>query len=226
MDCVVLVPRRPKPWRNALWRNVRRQVEEELGWSIVEGASADGPFNRSAAVNQAAADAGAWDAAVILDADTVPDFDLVRQAVELAAGAGGLVLPHTEFRSLSRRATKAVLSGEVEPAQAPTRWTTRETKSSCLCLGRGLWQEVGGFDERFRGWGFEDAAFFAACSALAGVSRLEGPVHHLWHPRSAEKDTRSPQYQANRQLAARYKGARADCDAMRAILAEPGGPLA
>lgn len=221
----MLVPRRPEPWRDRLWDFVRERVEAEVDWPIFEGLSIDGPFNRSRALNEAARDAGEWDVAVILDADTVPAFDRLRRAVELAP-EGKLICPQDVFRSLSRHGTSDVLSGACALENAPKRWGYPRPKSSCIVLGRELWERIGGFDERFEGWGFEDASFYHACEAVAGVERFEGPVWHLWHPRSPEKDQGSEAYQQNEALGARYKAARRDVDTVEAILAEPGGPLA
>lgn len=187
-----------------------------MDWPIVEGFSESGPFNRAAAINLAARQRP-WQVAVILDADTVVDPERLRVGVE-AASQELLVLPHDSFRSLTRRATGQVLAGRILPEEGEVRWVRAETKSSCLCIGRGLWDEVGGFDQRFRGWGFEDAAFYAACRQLAGVQRIGGPVHHLWHLRSREKDPGRPDYARNRKLAERYK--RAGGSAMRELLAE------
>lgn len=218
MEVLVLVPRRPDPWRDRIWRYVRAHLERTVDWPIFEGLSGSGPFNRSASINSAAQ--RSWRIAVILDADTVVDPAQLRAGVD-AARQGVLALPHDRFRSLTRRGTSEVLCGRILPEDAPVRWVREETDSSCLCIGRDLWEDVGGFDERFRGWGFEDTAFYAACRELAGVHRLQGPVHHLWHPRSAEKDPRSADFIQNRQLADRYK--RAHGAAMRALLAEGGG---
>lgn len=218
MEVIVIVPRRPDPWRDRLWRYVRAHLTRTVGWPVLEGLSESGPFNRAAALNAAAR--SPWRIAVILDADTVVDPARLRAGVN-AARHGVLVLPHDRFRSLTRRATGEVLAGRTLPEDGQVRWVRTETKSSCLCIGRELWEEVGGFDERFRGWGFEDAAFYAACRELAGVQRIGGPVHHLWHPRSPEKDPRSPDYIRNRELAERYKAARGA--EMRALLAEERG---
>ncbi len=225
MRVVVLVPRRPEPHRDRLWAFVRERVEAEVDWPIVEGVDeGEQPMNRAAARNRAAASAGGWDVAVFLDADTVPDFEKLRRAVELAEG-GRLALPQNVFRSLTRDGTDRVLAGGVDPVEAPVRWTYSNPKSSCLAVGRATWEKVGGYDEHFQGWGFEDSSFFHACQSLAGVVRLEGACQHLWHPRSLEKDPNSEAYQRNKALGARYKAARKDADAMREILGEPGGPL-
>jgi len=226
VDVVVLVPRRPEPWRDRLWAWVRERVEAEVDWLIVEGLSVDGPFNRSRALNEAAKEAGDWDVAVILDADTLPDFGRLRPAVDIAAVTGELVCPQDVFRSLSREGTKAVLAGDCAIEDAPKRWDYPRPKSSCVVVSRETWGLVGGFDERFQGWGFEDASFYHTCEALVGIERMAGPVWHCWHPRSTEKHEASRLYQANQGLGQRYKAARKDADAMRQILGEPGGPLA
>jgi hypothetical protein len=229
VDCVVLVPRRPEPHRDSLWAYVRERVEAEVDWPIIEGLDeGEQPMNRAAARNRAAEQAGDWDVAVFLDADTVPDFDNLRRAVELADGSPGgrLALAQNEFRSLTHESTEQVLAGKIEPTEAAVRWVYPNPKSSCIAIGRATWEKVGGYDERFDGWGWEDASIFHACQALFQVSRLDGACSHLWHPRSPEKDPASEAYRANEVLGARYKAARRDPDAMRGILAELGGPLA
>jgi N-terminal domain of galactosyltransferase len=216
MEVVVIVARRAHPWRDRLWRYVRAHLSRTVDWEVVESFHEVGPFNRAAAINAAAQ--RPWRVAVILDADTVVDGPRLRAGVN-AARQGLLVLPHDSFRSLTKRATNEVLGGRISPEEAAVRWVKPETKSSCLCVGRELWEEVGGFDERFRGWGWEDAAFYAACRQLAGVQRIGGPVHHLWHPRSPEKDPQSADYVRNRELGERYKSAQGRAEMME-ILAE------
>lgn len=227
MEAVVLVPRRPDPWRDKLWRYVREEIEAEFDWPILEGLDhGDQPMNRAAARNRAAEQAGDWEVAVFLDADTVPAAHRLRDAVATAVESDKLVCSQTEFRSLTRGGTKDVLVGKVALTDAPIRWTYPLPKSSCIAVSRRLWDETGGYDERFSGWGYEDSSFFHACQAIAGMERLKGACWHLWHPRSPEKDPRAAEYRANQALGARYKAARRDPNAMRSILVEPGGPLA
>lgn len=224
---VVLVPRRPEPWRDRLWGHVRARIEDAVEWPIHEGVDAGPqPMNRAAARNRAAAEAEEWDVAVFCDADTVPDFERLEEAVGRALDAKHLVCPQDTFRSLTRAGTLAVLDGSCEVHEAPERWDYPNPKSSCIVVHRDAWEAVGGYDERFVGWGFEDAAFYHACEALVGVERLKGLCWHLWHPRSPEKDPNTRDYRRNAELGARYKAASGSADAMRAILAEPGGPLA
>lgn len=219
---VVLVPRRPDGGhRDRLWEYVEGWLDAQChDWRVVEGHDAgDGPFNRSAAINRAAAEAGFWEAAVILDADTICPPEQMREGVSAALASDELVLPHDHFRSIARVPTMRVLDGRILPSKAEHRWIRKRTKSSCVVVPRSLWERVGGFDEGFQGWGFEDSAFFHAAMRLQGVQRLAGPVHHLWHPRSAEKDPDRAEYQANVARVNRYKAA-TTAKAMAALIEE------
>lgn len=133
---------------------------------------------------------------------------------------------------------------------------TRMTHASGLVVVPvDLFERVGGFDTRFVRWGFEDRAFWLACNTFAGVApRIHGPAVHWWHPPAGDKDREHPAHVEAAALARRYYVAAAwvpdvgavqqaiamgqippidlaedaapDPEAMRQLLAEPGGPLA
>jgi hypothetical protein len=86
---------------------------------------------------------------------------------------------------------------------------------------RRLWDASGGYDERFLGWGSEDAAFQFACTVLGGYKALRGDVYHLWHPMQP-RDPSTPQFGANIALGARYRAIHRP-DRMRALIAEHTG---
>lgn len=141
--------------------------------------------------------------AVIVDADVTLDAARVEQAATVARETGRMVLPFTHRRSLSRSATVRVLAGHpVETAQVVE--TQDWNVSTCLAVPRRLWDEAGGMDERFTGWGGEDEAWHAACLALAGVERLPGDVWHFHHDPAPWKDHRSADYRMALGLANRY----------------------
>ena len=48
----------------------------------------------------------------------------------------------------------------------------------------GLYERVGGHDERFRGWGAEDREFFDRLNHSVEVGRLPGRLLHLDHARA------------------------------------------
>lgn len=186
------------PWRSdgaareALWRVCRARWERLFpDWPIFEGPSDDGPFNRAQAINRAAAAAGDWDVAIVIDADVFLREDQVRAAVAKAIADQRPVWAHREWVGMNEAFTRRVIAGDVEldpdaidvadgqlvERVNPLSW------SCCIAIPVSAWNVLGGFDERFRGWGFEDGAFAAAVQGLTGYGRVEGPVFNLWHPR-------------------------------------------
>ncbi len=92
---------------------------------------------------------------------------------------------------------------------------------SMAAIPRSLWDEVGGYDERFVGWGYEDVALLAACWALAGPHAfVPAAAYHLWHPFEQTLTRGNPEFAANETLGRRYLAARDDPDAMRALIDE------
>lgn len=226
MNVRFVTPRRlDGGWRDRLWEFCRAYWQRELpDWPIEEGHHESGPFNRSAAINRGAE--GDWDVLVILDADVICDAERVAAAAATAHRTGKLTLPYHRRLLLGRRGTRLIINDRMqgsawEPYIAASEG--RRHYSSIVCVPRALWDEVGGFDERFEGWGGEDDAFHTACAVLAGgFERLKGPVWHLWHPTSPHRNSESPLYKQALALTHRYWAAKTP-PAMRALLAEDRG---
>lgn len=233
---VFLVPRRKDGGhRDRLWAFARARWEALFPeWPVVEGHHDSGPFNRSAAVNLAsdlADEAGRWDVAVVIDSDVFLRRSAVAAAVDLAAETGKVVWPHTRWRGISELWTKRVVDGrhdfgpeiDHDDMDVLVEKTNALSWSCCIAIPRAAWERLGGFDERFRGWGFEDMAFQSAVVGLlpwarlpvdeAGLGQPSGAtdVYHLWHPRSEERVTlgesaltASKDYVNNGRLGRRY----------------------
>ena len=227
MNVAILVPLRAgTPERDRLWAFAREWWErDQPDWPIVEGfESGQGPFNRAAAINDAAAKAGEWDVAVVIDADVICNPEAVRAGVERAAAGGYIVVTHNERVMLSKAGTQKIIDGYRGPwkekGMVERSWP--DSVSCSVVVPRSVWDAVGGFDERFVGWGFEDTAFTLAVEAVTG--QLLGIVHsecfHLWHTRAVDAKRASPTFQANLALKERYVEAFTDPDAMRALLDE------
>ena len=226
MNVVVLVPMRAgDPHRDRLWAFCRQRWEDGFrDWPIIEGHHNDGPFNRSAALNQAAAETQGWDVAVIIDADIIADAAAVLTAVEVAAATGRMVVSHHERVMLNKTGTEKVLGGYEGPwrARQMVERVYTDSVSCCVAVPRGLWDALGGFDERFAGWGYEDTAFELAAGTLTGKPyiRLASELFHLHHAVSPEAGPKSPTRIANADLLERYKAASGNEHAMRALLDE------
>lgn len=217
----ILVPRRAgDPRRDATWEYVRAHWEA-MGLPIHEGHHDEGPFNAAAARNEAARLAGDWEVAVFVDADTVMlDHSPVRKAIALAARSGQFVRPYDRYWMTDEDSADELIRTGARPRRA--RRLGSGFHGGVNVVPRRLWDDVGGYDERFRGWGWEDTAFEYACRALGGFHQLPGEVFHLWHPISGDRSSDNPQYQANIALGHRYERATRR-SAMRALLDERDG---
>ena len=223
---VVLVPRRAGvPERDRIW-SWCRDIWRQQGWPIYEGhheASEGELFNASIARNRAAAAAdadGAWDVAIFADADTVPwDWRPVRQAVDEAARTDRFIRPFRTYYLLDEQATEAFMATGAKPRRG-IRPLGQHVYGGIHVVSRTLWDESGGYDERFVGWGGEDTSYQFACQTLRGYRRLNGEVYHLFHPMQ-RRDPSKPEFIANRELEKRYVEASRDRARMLALLAEP-----
>jgi hypothetical protein len=224
MRTVFLVPRRADGGlRDQLWAWCRRRWEAEMpDVPIYEGHHTEGPFNRSAAINHAArlADAdGHWDVAIVIDADVFLPIPNVRAAIA-SAGEGMVTWAHRRWRNIAERHLKRLLADPDPYGQVPAAArdmdlivdvTNPISWSCCVAIPRSTFDDMGGFDERFRGWGFEDGAWAALVRALYPWNRIDGDMYHLDHPRSDERiilgeprSTASSDYVRNALLGRRY----------------------
>lgn len=206
---IVIVPYRPdQGHRDKLWNHLKQTYWSTFPNEIVVGEHLDGPFNRSKAINQAAQ--RDWDVAVIADSDTWVPVEQLHTAIQTAKHTNRLTAAFTSVMELSEPQTAEMLTGKPFP-EVPSfdRIRTREleTQSSMLVITRRLWDQIGGFDPRFEGWGGEDNAFWKAATIIGGpANRVHGFAYHLWHP-PALKGRRNPLYRRNQTLWRRYSRA-------------------
>jgi hypothetical protein len=225
VNVAILVPRRAGiPERDRLWAFAREWWERDHpDWPIVEGHhDGPGPFNRAKAINTAAEAAGAWDVALVIDADVLCNPQAIREGVQRAADGGYLVVTHNARIMLTRVGTEKVLAGYRGPwkEKGMVEKTWPDSVSCSVAIPRTLWDAVGGFDENFEGWGFEDTAFTLAAEHVSG--RLLGFVHsecwHLWHTRGPDAKPSSPTFRANKARRDAYEAAVGNDSAMNALL--------
>ncbi len=185
---VILVPFRPATDRHHwLWDMILPHLES-FGWPIYTG-SCDGPWRRAAAVNDAARKAGDWGTALIADCDTIPDHDGILRAVEWVRSTGGGCRPHDQRYMLSQQQTvtavqRGVHALPVKTLRAP--WAG----GGLDVVTRDAWDVVGGMDESYEGWGYEDSEFHVQMVVKSRWDRLPGHAWHLWHPTDANKPAR------------------------------------
>ncbi len=175
---------------------------------IVTDSALPDLFNRAEARNRAFR-ASTGDTLIIADADTAVNVSQVQTAISLIDTGAPWVLPYTIYYNLTELYTEALL--EDDPGGVliePFEWDHKiESWAGVLVLPREAFEAVGGYDERFTGWGGEDNAFQHSLDVVWGRhQRVSGFVCHLWHPRG-DADFSSPNWPKNQQLLNRYRSA-------------------
>jgi len=213
----VLVPWRPQPSRLEAFDALRGWYAQNLPDAVIVPVDSDDElFNLSRCRNlgiRSIADEG--QVVVINDADTVPELAPLLEAIEQAASSGLVHLPYDRYHWLGREGTAQLLSG-TEPADCDFELVIGARSGVYVTTPRTWWAH-GGQDERFRGWGFEDAAWYVAHQTLLGEAprRHSGAVYALHHETQLRE---GPQYDLNAALMDRYTAASASREAMAQLV--------
>lgn len=224
MKVSVLVPYRYSSLhKQKLFDFVMSRIYCTLGWNIVVG-DAPGEFSRGGSINRAAELSDA-DVFVLCDADTIANPEYLQAAVDIAP-ASGWVLPYTMYYNLDEIETEHIVTSPSTIRLLPPKHSIHALDyvvSGILVLSREAFEAVGGYDERFIDWGFEDDAFASSLKSLVGPTvRIEGFVSHLWHPieNATGNPFDHPFIDHNRALGLRYLKAQRDPVIMKALVAE------
>ncbi|MEF2965956.1 galactosyltransferase-related protein [Paenibacillus sp. M1] len=223
-DISVLIPYKPDQGpRDKAFGYVKRFYETYMPAAQLCIGEVDGePFSRSQAINRAAAKAKG-SVFVVVDNDIIYDPALLLRSIELL-NEHQWVIPFTTIHRLSKGYSERLVltgSGQWPLPEKPDTKTAGATYfvGGMNVLLRSSFEQVGGYDERFRGWGGEDEAFAYALDTLIGKHRrLEGELIHFWHPFVGPGG--NPHYDDNYLLYRRYKNALSDPAAMLRLIQE------
>lgn len=185
-----------------------------------------GAFNKSWGLNLGARHASAaW--LLFADADVLLGAALPAALAQTASGAQA-IKPYRRLIDLSPAQSEHVRRGEFDvlpprgAEAAPDREGLGERLAfagGAILLARGAFYALGGWDERFRGWGGEDDAlsYRLERARLPAIELDVRPAVHLHHARPAASPQAHPHYADNLALLRRYR----DCsDAELARMAE------
>ena len=212
----VIVPWRPAPSRLPAFDFVLDWYARYLPeFSVQTVDTDDDVFVLAACRNRGIAAHDPDEVVVVCDADTLPDPEPLRAAVAAARTSGLVHLPYTEYRWLGRDGDAQIRAG-VTPEACAHELVIGACSGVYVTTPR-TWARHGGQDERFRGWGFEDAAWYLAHGALLGAPpvRHEGNVYALHHAAEVRAGAR---YEANAALMERYREAAGDAIAMAQLV--------
>lgn len=215
---LVVIPWRPAPTRVPAFERVRAWYASALPEAeIVTVDSDDDVFVLAACRNLGVSLAAPDRVVVISDADTIPEREPLRAAIAAAASSGRVHLPYDEYRWLGPYGSAQVEAGV--PLEDSAFELVRGACSGVYVTTPRTWWSHGGQDPLFRGWGFEDAAWFLAHETLLGEPprRHPGRVFALHHEPEVRAGAR---FEANEQRMGRYRAASGDPEAMRQLVDE------
>lgn len=195
-------------WNLARWKHWFPAAEICIGEPDEWNGTA-GEFNRPQAINRAAREATGG-ILVVADADTT--FSSGFQVVD------DWVLPRS-YAKLTEEFTHQLLA---VPEAVVEPWLFEwegASWSGLLVLPREAFELVGGFDERFTGWGHDDIAFGVCVDTLYRPHlRGEYSALHLWHPTPFVDNYGQPNNEVQRLLAVEYVKAAGHPARMRAVM--------
>ena len=116
------------------------------------------------------------------------EFDAVARA--LSRGQVGIALAQaTDLPpSLSPAQAYALVAGQAPDHDAPGRLRPKWGQGGLVFFTRSTWNDVGGFESRFTGWGNEDNDFAErirrAGRRVMWADRQKLSILHVWHPPS------------------------------------------
>ncbi|MEP6534487.1 MAG: glycosyltransferase [Bryobacteraceae bacterium] len=150
-----------------------------------------GPYNRGWAFNIGAMLAqGKAEYLLFLDADVMLRPHSLREMLDLLRGGFAAVRPFREamfldFESMSRLTAR----WPDIPSESELEGTLFVNPMGlCIAVKAGLYDRMGGHDERFRGWGWEDREFWERLEQHVEIGRLPDRIFHLHHEHSQVKE--------------------------------------
>lgn len=187
MKVVTLVPYRPAGERHRwLWDQTHPALVS-LGYPVYTGEPRGEAWSRAEAVNVAAENAGDWDVALVGDCDTIPDPGSIVRAIEWVGSTGGAARPHGQRIMLNQKGTIVFLQRGPAYLERQHYFRRQWAGGGLLVVTRAAWELVGGYDESFKGWGYEDSDFNLRLLRHSTWDRLPGSAWHLWHPTDDNK---------------------------------------
>lgn len=149
-----------------------------------------GPYNRSWACNIGAKIVDSNARLCFLDSDIVVPADFLAECFDRFESGVRALKPYSTVEYLARETSEelaaAMICGICDPESF--RGPAWPAVGGAILVDAALYLEMGGHDERFRGWGGEDKDFWLRLTRRATVPVLERRLIHLDHERAPEHD--------------------------------------
>jgi hypothetical protein len=196
----VVIPWREQPSRVEPFKKVVSWYQNNLPEAQIYFPNHPGEVympshTRNDGVRQAQADG--VDVIVMNDADTIPQIGPLIEAIGAAYLDGLIHNPYTRYKMLKTEGTKQHLEIGI-PLVSCSSTTFRDACSGTNVFTPDAWWKLGGMDEKFLQWGYEDTAMYIAHKVINGVPfvKHKGTVFALGHDAQEKTGT----HYANNEL--------------------------
>lgn len=139
---------------------------------------------------------------IVNDADTIPQIEPLRKAIVAAYMDDLMHNPYTEYRALTEKSVSQIKAGV-----APEDCDYDVIQGACSGVNvftPDAWWKLGGNDEKFKGWGYEDTAMRRAHQVINKSDYVAHPgfvvsFYHDLQPRHGDVN-----FENNKRLYAQY----------------------
>jgi len=173
---------------------------------IVIGEDNSELFSRSKAINNGVSKAK-YDNLIIVDIDIIIQSDIIKKAFD-ALNQYSYIIPYNIIHKIDYISTLNIINSN--NYTFPHDYTIEKIHShhdslyagGIQCIKKNVFCNIGGYDERFQGWGAEDYAFCIKVQEKHGSGHtLNNIIVHLWHEEQAsKKDYLTNRKNFNKQL--------------------------
>jgi hypothetical protein len=138
------------------------------------------PYSRSKAFNDGAREARGH-VLVFHDGDMAVPRQYAQVALELVRQGFEVIDLKRFIFYLSEAHTGAILAGRSSWTEVPPMSIVQNAHGGSLVITRSAFEELGGYDEEFIGWGGEDVEFWERAQTRKVWNFGIMPLIHLWH---------------------------------------------
>jgi Glycosyl transferase family 2/N-terminal domain of galactosyltransferase len=123
---------------------------------------------------------------LFLDADVLLQRDCLRRTLDILRGGCLAVRPYSEAMFLDPDSTARTVRAwpRLPDANSLSGSLFVNPMGLCIAVEAGFYDRVGGHDERFEGWGWEDREFWERIERQTAIGRLPDRIFHLHHASS------------------------------------------
>jgi hypothetical protein len=194
VDAAIVVPWRPAEGREQSFDTAWRYNNKEFAdFKVYFSDSVGERFNVSEARNRGCLQAikDGYKTLVVMDADTIFIKEGVLKAINEVSTKHIVSYIYTHHLVVEERDSYLLSIGASSPDELAESNTFEGHVGSGWAMSSEMFLEMGGWDENFQGWGWEDNAFQKAYELLfsSEMSRAPGTCYSLWHPKRDSNNT-------------------------------------